>query len=183
MNTISIHFLHGSVPKWKYRKEAYKIRGGLLGGHIYIQVNKDIFGFEPFDNKHFHIIPKCDPAAFNSRCKHELYDDWAKSMIEKEITSVLIPLNDESITIIKNYLERNARKPSFDYALLGMRCGSFTHYCLSKIHVVKRTTPLLSMLKIPYPRKLRNILTQKATMMNWKVKKSIGTDKRIWEGR
>lgn len=176
-----LHFLHGSVSKKRYKHDEYSIRGGLLGGHIYIQINSHIYSFEPRYNDDFHIFPRKNPYAFNSNLKKIKYEDWINHIESKKMTSIEIPLNEAMHSYLKNLLKQYKLKTPFDYAFFGMRCASFTHYLLSKINIFSSTGWLQSIVLFPYPRKLRKELIKKAKLNSWKIYKISGSGTRTWE--
>src|ERR1700741_3131755 len=58
---IRVHFLHGSKPKKKYKREEDKWFGGMLGGHAGVEISKnEILNFQPAARFHFfskrHLI-------------------------------------------------------------------------------------------------------------------------------
>ena len=50
---ITIRIYHGSQRKWKSRKD-FKEIGGMMGGHVAIQVENYVYGFFYKDLKKLH---------------------------------------------------------------------------------------------------------------------------------
>ena len=181
MDRIVVHFLHGFVPKSQYKNTEPTIRGGLWGGHIFIQIKHLIYGFETFHDDDFHIFPRMDYRKFNSMLKKERLTDWQKNAHNNKFTSFEIPLTNPRFIYLRNVLKQYRKKPPFDYALFGMRCTSFTHYILTKAKVCHSRGFIDSVIRYPYPRKLRKKLMRKALRNGWRITQTPGTDHRIWE--
>ncbi len=78
-------------------------------------------------------------------------------------------------------MKRFKKHPPFDYAFLGVRCASFTHHVLTKCGICHSAGILDSILRYPYPRKLRFRLMRLAQKQGWKISETCGSDTRIWE--
>jgi hypothetical protein len=181
METTAIHFLHGSIPKKAYKDNEPTMRGGLLGGHIYIQIKNKVYGFEPVHDKNFHIFPRSNPYKYNSMLKKEEHEKWMQFAKDQQFTSIEIKVSEPRYRYLKNIIKKYKNLPPFDYALLGMRCASFTHYLLTKAQVCHSAGVIDSIIRYPYPRKLRKNLTKKALKKGWNIIKTKGSERRIWE--
>jgi hypothetical protein len=176
--SIFIHFVHGSKPSREYRYTGEKVPGGLLGGHIYIQVAENVYGFESIDRKRIHIFPQ---RKFNSVFKKEYLGAWKVSTHDEMMTSIEIPVDELKLSHFKNILEIYCSKVPYDYAVLGMRCGSSSYQILSELGFFPVSSRMTAMLKVPVPRILRKKMLSIAHENNFRITKQSGSDKRIWE--
>lgn len=181
MGILIMHFLHGYIPKYKSRETTERIRGGLLGGHIFFQVEGNIYGFEPQRDDDFHIFPRRKAEKFNSRYKKEVLSEWQERMQGKLLSSFKIPMKDTDYALVKTKLQNYSEQAPYDYAFFGMRCASSAHNLLADTSLFAPSGKLKSILSYPYPRRLRKKLLKKALRENWKVSKSEGSGEMIWE--
>lgn len=173
-----IHFIHGSKPSKEYRNTGEKVPGGLLGGHIYIQVAENVYGFESIDRKRIHIFPQ---RKFNSVYKKEFLGNWKISIADQKMTSIKIPVDELKFSQLKNILEIYCSKVPYDYAVLGMRCGSSSYQILSELGLFPVSSRMTAMMKVPVPRILRKKMLIMAHQNNFSITKQTGSEKRIWE--
>jgi hypothetical protein len=178
---IVIHFLHGYIVKKQFKHTDKSIRGGLLGGHIYIQLKNHLYGFEPLNIKDFHVLPRIKSSRFNSIVKKGHIDDWLQYHQHVKFTSIEISVSQPRYVYLKNILKKFNKHPPYDYALLGVRCTSFTHYLLTKCGICHSTGIIDSIIRYPYPRKLRSSLMRNAQQQGWKISETAGAEARIWE--
>jgi hypothetical protein len=175
---FSIHFLYGSRPRKEYRDTEEKVRGGLLGGHIWLQPDDYVYGFEPLDKCKVHFFPK---KKFNGIYTKDHFSEWKLSISNQKITSIEIPLSDGNHIIMKGLLEDYHTKAPYDYAILGMRCGAATYQLLSETEFFPPASYFVSTIKIPWPRILRKKLLKMTSEKNYRITRQQGTDRRIWE--
>lgn len=178
---IVIHFLHGNIVKKHFKNTEQSIRGGLLGGHIYFQLKNQLYGFEPLNNTAFHILPRIKSTRFNSMVTKEHVNDWRQHSRHLKFTSIEVSISQPRYVYLKNTLKRFKKHPPFDYALLGVRCASFTHYVLTKCGICHSAGIVDSILRYPYPRKFRFHLIHKAQKKGWGISETTGSDTRVWE--
>ena len=178
---INVHFFHGYVIKKPFRNTEEPIRGGFLGGHVYFQLKNHVYGFEPINNDKFHVVPRIHPKRFNSNLKKEHVNDWLRFYEQYKFTSIEVLVSQTRFIYLKNILKKYKILPPYDYALLGVRCASFTHYLLTKCGVCRSAGIIDSIIRFPYPRKLRFNLLRKALKQGWRISETTGTNTRIWE--
>jgi hypothetical protein len=176
--TLHLHFLYGSKPKKKFKEFEKKVFGGINGGHIYLQLDEYVYGFEPADEKKLHIFPK---KKFNSIFRKENYISWKKFIVNKKVTSIEIPLDIINKTYLLNLFEDYCTKTPYDYAFFGMRCAASSYQILSDIGLFPPISRLSTILKVPYPRVIRRKLLKTAVKCDFKIIKQQGSTTRIWE--
>lgn len=179
---IRVHFLHGSKPKWKFRKQEDRWFGGMLGGHAGIE-------YEPnkIINFHlrgmFHVFPK--PNLINSKFSvHDtiaFYELLGATGYPVKKTSITIKISKQQKLKLDSIAAAYQKRAPYDYAFFGMRCGSATYDILSQIGVVKKMSMRKTRRTIFYPRIIRRILESDAKHKNYTVQKSAGSDRRKWE--
>lgn len=179
---IKVHFLYGSKPKVEYKDSESKWFGGILGGHVGIEVDSnkimDFVGegklhiFEKTNNKHSRFTVR-SPKSF-----WEIFNTKAETVKKATVTIPITEIQKEKLdSIFKTYTSETP----YDYAFFGMRCGAAAYDVLGQLGIVAKLSHRKTYLKIFYPRKLRKRLLTKAEKENWKVLKKAGTTKRRWE--
>jgi hypothetical protein len=181
-DTIHVRFLYGSKPKPEHKREQKRWFGGLLGGHVGIQYDSTRY-LSFFYEGRVHVFQ-------HKRHKNGRYDLQSDSLfnfiMDKDVDSVkslsiYIPVTriqkEKFLSISNSYVQESP----YDYAFLGVRCGSSTYHILSHIGVLNHYPYFRMWTKIFYPKKLRRQLIRQAKKNNWKMVKKKGTHKRIWE--
>lgn len=179
---IKVHFLYGSKPKKEYKDTEEKWFGGVMGGHVGIEVDPNkIVDFVP--NGKFHWIAKQKQK--NSRfVVHDTINFWEifggeAAMVKK--SSFIIPVTKEQKSRIDSITKAYLSSTPYDYAFFGMRCAAAAYDILGQIGVVKPFGYRTTYLKIFYPKKLRKRLTKKAMKSNWRIIRYDGSERRIWK--
>lgn len=180
---IRVHFLHGSKPKKEFRKTEQRWQGGILGGgHVGIE-------YKPGKILNFHIHGRIhvlrNPWMINSQYSvHSIngfyrLEDSMTTPLKKTIISIKISRSQQLKldSIAKAYLE----KTPYDYAFFGMRCASAAYEVLAQIHVVTPMSKGKIRRRMFYPRIFRRYLEKEALEKGYKVRKTKGSEKRIWE--
>lgn len=176
LDSIIVHFIHGSIPKnnCDYKK---KRLGSYLGGHVEIEVNDKVFGFL-YDSIPINFIPK---NTFNSRFEVKEKIDWKKYTGNDKITSIYIPVTYLEIKQIESLLNKYVKTVPYDYAFWGQRCTSSTAKILSDVGIINKFSNLEAIIAFFYPRALRFTLLQFAKKNNFKVVLKPGIDCHKWE--
>ncbi len=174
---IQIHFRYASRPKKGFPEE-HKAFGGMLGGHIYIQINDYVYGFQPADYSHYHLIPR---KPYNAVYTKQQPDKWWESERKNKLLTINIPLTAKQQHKINEILEKYHQIPPYDYAVLGMRCASSTYHILSRINVFHSSSIIKSWILNPIPRCLRKKLVKKAIQSHWNMKIHHGSYRGVWE--
>lgn len=182
-DSIAIHFLYGSKPKRQFKNVEWKWFGGKWGGHVGIETTPDsILNFVPVGKLHVFAKQGERHSRFvihNCRTFQELFGGKAEDM---KTLSVVIPLDKNQRRMIDSLQVVYLSEPPFDYAFVGMRCGSSTYYILSQLGIVREYSYRRTYMKILYPRRLRKRVLRMANEQGWIVKRQNGTPRRKWEG-
>lgn len=172
-----IHFRYGSMPRRRFRHQK-RMFGGLLGGHIYFEVNNYFYGFEPSNERTYHFFPS---KIFNADFKKETLEEWAIKHKDQKVLTIGLKLSTGQESKLLEILERYHQQVPYDYAVFGMRCGASSYHILSQIGLFKEVSKTRSMLAIPYPKFLRKKLLSIAMSNGWPITRQEGTPERIWE--
>lgn len=172
-----IHFRYGSKPLKQFPNQN-EMFGGILGGHVYFQVNEYFYGFEPFDEKSFHYFPSRN---FNAIFRKESLNDWTLKHKDQKVLTIQLPLTSEQELNLLTILEKYHRQTPYDYAVFGMRCGASSYHILSQIGLFETVSRFQCILSIPYPKFLRKKFIKIAKKNNWKMELKEGTMERTWE--
>jgi hypothetical protein len=182
VDSIKVHFLYGSRPYTKYKKDERKWFGGVLGGHVGIETDSGhILNFRM--NGNFHLFT-------NNNKKHSRFDDLDYTdfysifgsdpdSIKRAIVTIPVTrLQKEKLDSINaQYL----KECPYDYALIGMRCSAAAYEILGQLGIMKNYSHRKTYWKIFYPMKLRRRVLDKAGENNWSIDRQEGTLKRKWE--
>jgi hypothetical protein len=182
IDSITIHFLYGSKPKSEFKNTERKWFGGKLGGHVGIETSPDsILSFVPVGK--FHWFAKHDNlhSRFVVHSRHSFPAIFGGNAADMKTLSVVIPINIKQRRVVDSLHLAFRSETPFDYAFIGMRCGSSTYYILSHLDIVKAYSFRKTYMKIFYPRRLRKRILVKAANERWTVKRHEGTTRRIWE--
>lgn len=179
---LKVHFLYGSRPSKAHKESESKWFGGTLGGHVGIEIDSNrILNFLPHGD--FHVFKrKADfhsaYAVHNESAFYAILGGDADSMKKAVVYIPVQPWQKQRFdSIAAAYL---AQTP-YDYALVGMRCGSASYEILGQLGIVKSYPRKKTALKIFYPKKLRKRLLRQANDQGWVVVRQEGTDRRLWE--
>lgn len=175
--SITVHFLYGSKPANGYKHEEKKWFGGKKGGHVTIEAGDSIIGFQPGGNCHVFGKKKNANGYFSTKQK----EVFIKDTIALKYTSIIIPLNEDGYSKIKNTLNNYLTKSPYDYAFLGMRCAAATYDILETTGMVKKRTRMGKWVTFFYPQLLRRRILKVAAENNFAVVKTKGRPSRVWE--
>jgi hypothetical protein len=179
---ITVHFIHGSKPKTSPCAYNRNRMGGLWGGHVEIQVDQSVYGFEIKDrSRRFHWIEKTKQSKFNSHFTREEAKSWQHQTRHEKITSITLPITPAAKEqLLKTCAAYQAQAP-FDYAFLGMRCTSTTHKLLSDIGIMPKRKKWSYIFHAFYPKMLRSKMLALAEKNHLAVTRKEGIDCRNWE--
>jgi len=179
---FKVHFLYGSKPKKEFQKSEPRWFGGIWGGHVGIEVDSNtVLDFVP-EGK-FHWIaknknPHCKFAVHAIKDFYEIFGGTSKAV--KKAT-VVIPITKQQKQKLDSITLAYTAKPPYDYAFIGMRCGSAAYNILAQLGILKQYSYGKTYRRIFYPRRLRKRLLKKAKENNWAITKQNGTERREWE--
>jgi hypothetical protein len=181
-DSITVHFLYGSKPKAQFKDIERKWFGGKLGGHVGIESAPDsILNFVPAGKFHWFANRHNLHGRFvvhNNRSFPRIFGGNAEDM---KTLSVVIPIDARQRRVLDSLRAAYLAEAPFDYAFVGMRCGSSTYYILSQLGIVKRYSLRKTYLKIFYPRRLRKRILRMADDKQWSINRQEGTTRRVWE--
>lgn len=177
---ITIHFVHGSYPE-KNCIDKRKRVGGLLGGHVELQIDSIIYGFEFSNKNHIHIFPASSHKNFNSKFTVKDLSYWLKETENDKITSLIIPVDINTKSEILAKIKRNLENCPYDYAFFGMRCTSSCYEILANRGIFNKRTDFGYIFHAFYPRALRKKLIKWAKRNEITVTRKEGIKCRIWE--
>lgn len=176
IDSIAIHFIHGSIPEENCSYNKNRL-GGYLGGHVEIEVDSIVYGFL-YDSLPMDYLPK---EAFNSKFEKRGHFNWKNYTKNDKITTVFIPITIGQKENLKTLLYNYIKTPPYDYAFFGQRCTSSTAKILSDSKIINEFTNFESVIAFFYPRSFRNTLVSYARINNLKVDLKIGIDCHRWE--
>lgn len=181
-NVVNVHFLYGSKPAKGYKDVERKWFGGMLGGHVGIEIENDkVLNFVKNGKVHWfsHRHDK------RSRYRiHSVDNFWGifrypASTVKK--ATIAIPLNARQKNQLDSISQQYLSETPYDYAFFGMRCGAATYEILGQLGIVKQHSFRRTYMKIFYPKKLRKRLLKLAEVNQWSVTRNEGSLTRKWE--
>lgn len=176
-DTVIIHFIHGSIPM-KNCIYPRKRLGGLLGGHVEIQVEGRIYGFR-LAKLPVHIF--VDNNNFNSKYEVNTKEAWLKRTVYEKITSVYLPISEGQKDKLQAILTAYLANSPYDYAFFGTRCATSTAEILSKSGIIYPLSNIENSIAFLSPHPLRQTLLQLAKEKHFLVIYKKGVDCRYWE--
>jgi len=179
---LKVHFLYGSKPKREYRDTEKKWFGGILGGHVGIEADSDqVVSF--FRGREVHIVAKKNnrQSRYVTHSRERFYSMFGGSPESKKRAIVHVPVTIEQRQKFDSIIAAYREQTPYDYAFIGMRCGSATYEILAQLGVLRAYSYRRTYWKIFYPRRLRRPLFAKARENNWTVERYEGSTTRKWE--
>ncbi|HBS88768.1 MAG: hypothetical protein A2W91_04160 [Bacteroidetes bacterium GWF2_38_335] len=169
---IKVYFIYGSKPGKGYKKTESKYFGGIHGGHVKVQTENFVAGFNP--NGRLHIFSH----------KKEIHGMWCEEFLgydSVKMTVFTIPVSkqthDSAEMIIKKYLLASP----YDYAFFGMRCASAAYDLMSQVGIFKKRSKCGMIWVYFYPKLVRNLLFKSAKDKNITIEHFKGKVSRKWE--
>jgi hypothetical protein len=179
---LKVHFLYGSKPKRAYKETEAKWFGGVLGGHAGIEGDSNrIVNFLPKGKFHVFTKKQNKHSTYAEHSVQNFYSILGGDPDSVKIAIVHIPITKVQKQKFDSIATRYLKEPPYDYALIGMRCGSATYDILGQLGILPAFSYKKTYKKIFYPQKLRVKLLEKAKENNWTEIKQAGSDRRIWE--
>lgn len=179
---MKVHFLYGSRPSRKWKDTEPKWFGGILGGHVGVEVDNDkVLNF--LHHGKFHLIA----------ARHNRHSIYAENSVNKfyaifgnkpdsaKKAIVFIPINTNQKQKFDSLSTAYLKETPYDYALIGMRCGAATYDILGQLNILPKYSYGITYRKIFYPRKLRKRLFKMANKNGWAIVKYKGSGRRKWE--
>lgn len=175
--TIKIHFLYGSKPGKNFKHTERNWFGGTKGGHVSMEVDEYVIGFEPKGK--FHVFA-------NDRERHSYYafqslKDWAKDTASKKYLSILLPVTDEQYERLQLIHQNYREAAPYDYAFFGFRCASSTYEILAQLELAPMLGRHSTVIRYFYPKRLRNFMIQEAKKNDYTIVYHEGRSSRKWE--
>lgn len=176
--TVTVHIIHGSVPKEEFKDQEYKMLGGMMGGHVVMQVDDSIYGFA-FSKWELHLFPKRKKSigSFHTSA----FSQWWELEMKTKLTSIVIPVTKQQHDSILHMYRRNLKNSPYDYAFFGTRCAASCYKMLADAGVFPRASLRKSRWIAFYPRPLKRKLTKKARKKGWNWTVREGSYTRRWE--
>jgi hypothetical protein len=174
---LKVHFLYGSKPRSAFKEGEKKYFGGLHGGHVTIEIDGQIFGFQFKDGFHY-IAHRRHPLSCYSV---NACSEWIKDTISNKYVSVIIPISAQDYQKLKAVQQIYLAHTPYDYAFLGMRCAAATEDVLSQVRIGKRRSRFGTICFNFFPQPLRRRMLRLAAEKNYTVVKHAGRASRIWE--
>lgn len=174
---IKVHFLYGSVPAKKYKNEEKKWFGGLHGGHVTLEVNQQVYGFNP--KGRYHVFPqrKNKHGAWSKESSPLFYKDT----VGNRYASFVIPVSTDQKQKLDSLLQAWYINSPRDYSFFGFRCASSTWEALEEIGILQSHSDLWKAWVIFYPRRIRKRMYRFAEQENWNIEYNQGRATRKWE--
>ena len=179
---LKVHFLFGSKPMHEYRDTEKKWFGGILGGHVGIEADSDqVVSF--FRGGELHYVSKKNnrQSRYVTHSCERFYSMFGGSRESKKRSVVYVPVTIEQKQKFDSIIGVYREQTPYDYAFIGMRCGSAAYEILAQLDVLPEYSYRRTYWKIFYPRRLRRPLYSKAKENNWTVEKYEGSKTRKWE--
>lgn len=182
-DSIKVHFIYGSKPKWKFRHTEKIWLGGTLGGHVGIEyAPNQVIDFVP--QGQFHVIShnRSRHSRFNLRSTDAFWKTFGtRSTGEVKRVSFTIPISAYQQARLDSLVKTYAAQVPYDYAFIGMRCAAAAYDILSKVGIMEPKSRTKLILGIFYPRLLRKKMFALSKARAWHVEFHEGSPKRVWE--
>jgi len=175
--TLKVHFLYGSKPAKGFKHVERNWFGGIKGGHVSLEVDEYVIGFEPKGK--FHVFAK-------DKDRHSFYvfqplKDWAKDTASKKYLTIVLPLREEQYRELKQIHQKYRDNTPYDYAFFGFRCAASTYEILAQLDLSPLKGRHSTVLKYFYPKLLRSFMIKDAKKKGYAVIYHEGRTSRKWE--
>jgi len=175
---FKLHFVYGSKPKHGFKHTEPTYFGGIHGGHVYMEVDRDIFSFGLHNNQ-WHVIGHKKNRVGRYRIDTNLV--WLGDTGRLKITTISIPITKQQLEKIKQIEKAYLLTSPYDYAFIGMRCAAAAYDVLSLVGICKPRSRAGIITKNFYPKRLRVKLLKRAKKEHWKIITREGRPTRKWE--
>jgi hypothetical protein len=181
---LKVHFLYGSKPIRKYKTTESKWFGGILGGHVGIEVHTgEILSFVPQGKVHWFAHRKRKHSSYVIHSINQFYSIFGNDPDSVKRAVVYIPVAPEQMERYDSIATAYLSQTPYDYAFFGMRCSAAAYEILGSLNILPRYSIRKTAVRIFYPRKLRGKLFELAREQEWKVSRSQGSKTRRWDKR
>ncbi len=190
-DTLLVRMFHGSIPKPRlflgnsvetptYTNDPRGLVrpnvGGLLGGHVVVQLRDRVFGFVYIDAKKIHWV---DQPEFNGEFHNYSVEEWEYIVKHRRETCFHIPATEEELMHCESYFLRECRQPSRDYSFWGERCASNVYRLLVSLNKIPSGNYRMQAF---WPGALRRTLLSEAAKNQWLVSVKEGNTGEWWQG-
>ena len=176
-DTVIIHFIHGSIPMENCIYPRKRL-GGLLGGHVEIEMEGRVYGFR-LSKLPVHVF--VDNNNFNSKYEVNTKEAWLKRTEYEKITSVYLPISEGQKDKLQAILTAYLANSPYDYAFFGTRCATSTAEILAKSGIICPLSNVENSIAFLSPHPLRQTLLALANEKHFLVTRKNGVDCRYWE--
>lgn len=181
-DSVRVVILHGSRPKKQFKKEEYKMLGGMLGGHVVLQVDSLVYGYN-FHSRHVHPFARQRRSKMAGIMEKDEAAETLRRWKGQAVTIITVPVTPQQKARVFHIADSLHRAPAFDYAFFGMRCAATAHYLLGETGAVKKTKHFGSIVKAFHPKQLRRKLVRIAERKKYRIETQPGSPRRKWEGQ
>ncbi|TNE82168.1 MAG: hypothetical protein EP332_01375 [Bacteroidetes bacterium] len=180
---IKVHFLYGSVPVDSFKEEEPEWFGGLLGGHVGIEIDTNrVLHFVPQGG--LHIIGRVKKNFKSHFAQSDTTSFWGIFGTPADSVkrlSVEMKVSAKQKHDLDSIAIAYRSKVPYDYAFFGMRCASATYDVLSAAGILKYYHPKVNYPQHFYPALFRKKLLARAEDHQWDLYRREGTYRRKWE--
>ncbi len=179
---VQVHFIHGSRPKKEFKNIEKKWRGGILGGHVGLEIEPNrVLDFKSKGKFHWFAHRKNIHSQFSLKTQAEFWGYFGSDSSVLERTTVKIPISQKQKNALDSLAKSYIFQCPYDYAFLGMRCASASYDVLAEAGVFKKRSRFGVIFKNFYPKKLRKRVLRMARENGWVVLKNGGSKRRVWD--
>ncbi len=179
---LKVHFLYGSKPAKHFKNTEEKWFGGIHGGHVGLELDSGgILNFLPEGSFHFFPKKHSKHSQFAIHVAGGFYSIFGNEADSAQKAIVYIPITVAQKKIFDSLYNSYLANTPYDYAALGMRCGSAAYEILGQMGIVKKFGFYRTCRKIFYPQKIRKRIFKSARIKHWKIIKTDGSGQRICE--
>jgi hypothetical protein len=174
--TVFVHIVHGSKPA---TSNEYKVTGGYYGGHVVVQLDSFVYGFN-FRSRKIHMLPSHRHSSGVFEKENVL--EWRTDKKKYKVTTIEIPVTAEQFEKLRAEYEHSVLTSPYDYAFFGMRCAASCYCMLVQADIVKGSANITCILRAFHPKALHKKLTRLAADKHYNVAVQKGSGTRKWEG-
>lgn len=175
---FKLHFVYGSKPRRAFKSVEKSYFGGIHGGHVYMEIDHDLFSFGPHKGQ-WHVFGHKRRVVGCYRLDSNLV--WCGDTGRLKITSITIPVTNAQMQQFKTLERQYLQSSPYDYAFFGMRCAAAAYDILSHTGICRKRSRAGMIAKNFYPKRLRLKLLRQAKKEHWRVERQEGRSSRRWE--